>query len=175
MRSLILAALALLGTAVSGYELLRQCDFRWSNDLVGFGSERICAAGSATTCVAMVLEECEQELYGWDVNPGSLNRWLKENNGYVDQNKIVWSATNKLSTGVQFVTLTSGADSIKNYLDRGNAAILRVSDEPHYVLGTSYTGTSINVLDPRNVRRSYKFSEVLDAAIYSVALWCKAV
>ena len=42
MRSLILAALALLGTAVSSYELLRQCDGRWGNDILGTGTQTIC-------------------------------------------------------------------------------------------------------------------------------------
>ena len=173
MRSLILAALALLGTAVSGYELLRQCDGRWGNDILGTGTQTICQLGGALTSVAMVLDDCDTALYGFDVNPGSLNRWLKENNGFTNGNQIVWSATNKLSNGVQFITVTSGATSINNYLDRGDAAILKVSDEPHYVLAFGYSGTTYFVFDPRDLRRSYKTSEVIEAAIYSRASWCK--
>jgi hypothetical protein len=71
------------------------------------------------------------------------------------------------------IATTSSVDSIKYYLDSGDAAILKVSEEPHYVLGYGYTGSTYFVLDPRNQRRSYKTSEVSQAVIYSRPYWCK--
>ena len=153
---------------------MRQCDSRWSSDILGTsGGKTICDQGGAISSLAMLLDDCDYDLYGSNVNPGTLNRWLKENNGYTNGKDVIWSRTDSLSTGVKFVTVTSGVDSIKNYLDRGDAAILKVSTEPHYVLGYGYTGSTYYVLDPRNVRRSYKTSEVIEAVIYSRASWCK--
>ena len=175
MKSILFAALALLGTAVSGYDLLRQCDSRWSSDILGTsGGKTICDLGGAVSSLAMILDDCDQDLYGFDVNPGSLNKWLKENNGFTNGNQIVWSRTDSLTNGVKYVTVTSSDTSIKYYLDLGDAALLRVSNEPHYVLGYGYTGSTYFVLDPRNVRRSYKTSEVIEAVIYSRPSWCKS-
>ena len=63
---------------------------------------------------------------------------------------MVWTRTESLSNGDKYVATTSSVDFIKYYLDSGDAAILKVSDEPHYVLGYGYSGSTYNVLDPRN-------------------------
>ena len=175
MKSIILAsAFALLGTTVSCFDYKTQCDSRWGPDNLGDSSSvTICQQGGAVTSLAMLLDDCDQDLYGFDVNPGSLNRWLRENDCFNNGIQIQWGCTDKLTSGVKFVTVASNQDTIRNYLDRGDVALLRVTDEPHYVLGYGYTGTTYYVLDPRGQRRSYKTSEVIGAAIYTRPYWCK--
>ena len=176
MKSLLLATLALLGTACA-YDLYRQCDERWDRDIKGTGEKDLCSIGGDVSSLAMLLDDCDQDLYGFDVNPGTLNRWLKENNGYQNGNDIIWNAINKLSSGVQFVTLTTTAESIQSYLDRGNGVLLQVgvssANDPHYVLAYGYSGSTYYVMDPRNQRRSFKTSEVNKAVIYTRPDWCK--
>ena len=175
MKSILLAsALALLGTVASAYDFKSQCDFRWGSDQLGVsGNKTICTSGGAVSSLAILLDDCDQDLYGFDVNPGSLNKWLKANNGFTDGNQVVWSRTDTLSNGVKYVTTTSSADSIKYYLNSGDAAILKVSEEPHYVLGIGYSGSTYFVLDPKNQRRSFKTTEVSQAIIYTRPFWCK--
>ena len=171
---LLASALALLGTVTSAYDLQTQCDSRWGSDQLGVaGNSTICTTGGAVSSLAILLDDCDQDLYGFDVNPGSLNRWLKANNGFTNGNQLVWTRTDSLSNGVKYIATTSSVDSIKYYLDSGDAAILKVSEEPHYVLGYGYIGSTYFVLDPRNQRRSYKTSEVSQAVIYSRPYWCK--
>ena len=121
----------------------------------------------------MLLDDCDQDLYGFDVNPGSLNRWLIANDCFNNDIQIQWGCVDKLTSGVKFVTVVSNQDSIRSYLDRGDSALLRVTDEPHYVLSYGYTGTTYYVLDPRGQRRSYHTSEVIGAVIYDRPYWCK--
>ncbi len=60
-----------------------------------------------------------------------------------------------------------------HYLNLGYAAILKVSNEPHYVLGYAYSGgSSYFVDDPRQQKSEYWTNEVFEAIIYSRADWC---
>ena len=120
----------------------------------------------------MLLDNCDQELYDFYVNPGSLNRWLQENGCFNNDLQIKWGCTDKLSSGVKFLGVVSTRDSIRSNLDRGNLALLRVSDEPHYVLAYGYKGSSFNVLDPRGDRLTYDASEVIEGIIHTVPYWC---
>ena len=79
MKSILLASLIAL---VSSYDLYKQCDDRWKSDMVGKSERTMCQIGGGVASIAMILEDCDENLYGIDVNPGSLNRWLKENNVY---------------------------------------------------------------------------------------------
>ena len=109
MKSLLLAsALALLGTVTSAYDLKTQCDNRWGSDQLGVsGGKTICTAGGAVSSLAILLDDCDQDLYGFDVNPGSLNRWLKQNGGFTNGYEVVWKRTDTLSNGVKYVATTS--------------------------------------------------------------------
>ncbi len=60
----------------------------------------MCTTGGAVSSLAILLDDCDQDLYGFDVNPGSLNRWLKANNGFTNGNQVVWTRTDSLSNGV---------------------------------------------------------------------------
>ena len=115
MKSIQLAsALALLSTVTSAYDLQTQCDSRWGSDQLGVsGNATMCTTGGAVSSLAILLDDCDQELYGFDVNPGSLNRWLKANNGFTNGNQLVWHRIDFLSKGVNFITTTISANSIK--------------------------------------------------------------
>ncbi len=138
MKSILLASLIAL---VSSYDLYKQCDDRWKSDMVGKSERTMCQIGGGVASIAMILEDCDENLYGIDVNPGSLNRWLKENNGYTTGGEINWKATDVLSNGVLYVTTTNDKDAIKGHLNKGNAVITRMAtDSTHFMLAYGYSG-----------------------------------
>jgi hypothetical protein len=72
--------------------MYKQCGQSWSNDQLGTAAGvTICRAGCAMSSVAMV-----QQTKGANMNPGTLNKWLRSNGGYVSGDLIVWGATDKL-------------------------------------------------------------------------------
>jgi hypothetical protein len=100
-------------------------------------------------------------------SPKSLNIWLKNNNGYDDNNlietqvplidleRIFWNAdafhkTNDLS----YATVSS-------YLDKGRVVIGNVNNGGHFVLITGYSnedGDTLIVNDPGYTRSTYSYS-----------------
>lgn len=62
----------------SSFALWKQCDPRWANDQLGWGSDTICSAGCLMTSATMVITSLPAY-----VNPATLNQWLKNNGGYV--------------------------------------------------------------------------------------------
>ena len=165
----------LVGAASCISSVFLQCDSQWGNDLQGhYGGENICKIGGGLSSIASLLKKCDQGFYGFDVNPGSLNKWLKENNGYSNGDQIVWNKIDNIYGPIEYVTTTSNVDSIKYYIDRGDAALLKVSARPHYVLSTSYASSHYNVLDPRDIYLSYQTYEVSEAVIFTYPSWCKS-
>ena len=147
---------------------MRQCDPLWGSEKLGFSADKtICTSGSAVTCLAMLLDDSYYGgALGW-VSPKTLNTWLIANNGYTNENQVVWSFVELLGNPVDLWAITSSADTVKYYLKRpgsaGSVAILKISEEPHYVLATRAIdyylpdgvtlGSKFNVEDPRNKSR----------------------
>lgn len=77
--SLILITLILSITLVDTrtYPIFKQCNPQWGNQQYDYSSETICQAGSLLSSLAMGLAGT-----GNNFNPGTLNQWLKKNDGY---------------------------------------------------------------------------------------------
>lgn len=65
--------------------------FKNSKKLGTSSSQTICTAGCAMSSVAMALASYSEKISGDLVNPGNLNNWLNNHNGYADTDLIVWS------------------------------------------------------------------------------------
>ncbi len=103
----ILSLVALLAATTFAYPMYKQCDARWGTDylntLAACG-RTLCTSidfGSFVTCLAMALDDCDQEVYTQEVNPGNLNLWLRNNNGYIGCSPVL--AKTDLLGGVQYV------------------------------------------------------------------------
>lgn len=59
------------------YPMFKQCDPEWGSLQYDSSTETICQGGSLLSSIAMGLAGT-----GLKYNPGTLNQWLKANNGY---------------------------------------------------------------------------------------------
>jgi hypothetical protein len=156
--------------ASNGWTLYKQCGESWSNDMLGTAAgTTICDAGCAMSSLAMALKT-----KGTDVNPGSLNSWLKAHGGYVGGDELVWSATDALNNGaVKFYNYWHGPGSLSttefiNIVAKGWAVIVNVRSGTHWVLVTSHAGgTTFNVNDPGFPTTQYEYSDMGNFVAYS--------
>ena len=63
-----------------------QLDPQWKNQLLGSSNDTLGSKGCAVTSMAMILK-----YRGAPCDPGKLNIWLKNNQGYSGGNLIIWS------------------------------------------------------------------------------------
>lgn len=68
-----------------GVPLFRQADDRWRADLLGPTSNTLGAEGCAVSSAAMILAS-----YGIDTDPGRLNAFLQQNDGYTPRGWLYW-------------------------------------------------------------------------------------
>ncbi len=74
---------ALAGPAVPTFS---QRSAQWSRQALGSDRvDTIGSAGCALTAVTMVTAA-----YGYSTNPGTLNRWLTANGGYLENDLLLW-------------------------------------------------------------------------------------
>lgn len=131
-----------------------QQDPQWKNDKIGSGPDTIGYVGCALTSVAMYLTG-----WGFIENPGSLNKKLKSDGGYVGE-AIVWSAVQSLYPAVSCTGLTictsdpAPLSRIDDALAAGQPMIVEVDRSPaaglqtHWVLLYAKRGNDYAMLDP---------------------------
>ena len=131
-----------------------QNDPQWGNDLLGFGKTTLLQEGCAVSSVAMLLSG-----YGYSETPASLNKKLKDNQGFSGSN-IVWQKISQFYPQIKFVNVvrceTGNAPlgDINGYLDKGQPVVVGVDTSPvegfqsHYVLLYARQGNDYVMLDP---------------------------
>ena len=161
MKKLLFLLLLTL-VATRKYPLYSQCDSKWANNKVGTGDKTICQIGCLISSASMALSGI-----GKSYNPGTINTWLTNNNGYANKNLFVWASINKL--GLTFKGFVANSQ-IKSNLDAGNVVILNVHNGAHWVLAYDYSGNNILVNDPGYSTTSYPLSGIVDGnnGVYSV-------
>jgi len=163
-----------IGDTPKQYVLYKQCDSQWGSETLGTGSNTICAAGCAMSSVSMILATWGEQIDGSAANPGTLNKWLIDNNGYADGDLIAWAAVNKLGK-VQFSNMYSGAGSLsasdlRSNVDKSKPTVVNVRSGSHWVLVVGYqsnTSTSFIVNDPGFSDTSYEYSCMSNYVVYS--------
>ncbi len=149
-------SLALLAASTLAFPMFKQCDPRWGNETLSSAAtcaETLCTFGGAVTCLAMMLDDCDQEVYGEEVNPSNLNIWLRNNNGFAANCAMYFDKTDLLG-GVNFVAKTSSITTLKYYLDLNDIAMVHIRDG-HYAMAFGYTGSTFFVNDPKETRNTY--------------------
>ncbi len=112
--------------------------------------------GCALSCIAMILKAC-----GVDTDPGKLNKWKKENNGYLDE-LVRWDV-NPTEGKVAFVKPIQTSElkeisALDKYLEECKFVIVQVINPDtkgnHWVIVTEKKGKKYYILDPGDKNRS---------------------
>ena len=96
-----------LASSCPSWKMYKQCDEEWGKFVVAIcrflnsffvsaqlgssSSQTICTAGCAMSCVAMAMASYNEKINNALTNPGNLNDWLINNNGYANTDLIIWS------------------------------------------------------------------------------------
>jgi len=123
------------------------------------------------SCVAMSLASYNEEISGTLVNPGNLNNWLNNHNGYANSDLIVWSAVNSLGK-VQFKEeeKSLSTSTIANFVKNCDPVIANVRSGTHWVLITGATSNPDvwEVNDPYFSDTTYNYSGMVEFVVYDV-------
>lgn len=138
-----------------------QNDSRWGDDQLGETPGTLGEEGCAVASAAMVLSS-----YGADLNPGSLNRQLRENGGFTDRGWLYWE---KASACPPVVAEHIYEDDASYFLIDwnllcGNPVIVRLrypSGITHFVVVVGKSGLDYFVRDPGSgyTRGIYRLSD----------------
>jgi Peptidase C39 family len=124
-----------------------QTDDRWASQPLGETPSTLGAEGCAVSCAAMVLR-----FYGADVDPGRLNEFLIEREGYTPQGWVYWEKAAELEPAVhQHYEDLPSQFLIDENLIRGNPVIVRVQLRrglTHFVVITGKQGFDYLIQDP---------------------------
>ena len=145
------------------YPLFKQCDDWWGDDTME--TKTICEAGDLMTSLAMGLAGWKISLDGSPSNPGNLNNWLLENDGYTDSNNLIEDALNALVPGMwsqsgMHTTNDISVDDLKDLMNHDYIVVANVMKGRHFVLATGYDGwDTVYVNDPGFDNTQYSYSQ----------------
>lgn len=125
-----------------------QGDPRWAGDAVGPTTDTMGAVGCAVSSAAMVLAS-----YGADVDPGRLNAFARDHQGYTPQGWLYWEAAAAYPPAIArkaYEDAPSYALIDRNLL-AGNPVIVRIrleSGTTHFVVIVGKRGFDYLIRDP---------------------------
>lgn len=152
----------------------------WGKETLGNSNDIIENSGCALTSLAMVFK-----YFGVDTDPGRLNQWLKENNGFMGSNSIIWSKAIEMTEGrvnylgMQNFSQSADMDTINLYIDSGFPVLARMNfqNTPHYVVITGRSEGTYFINDPwyenpaRTINEAYEPIDNPAAAIKGIVLF----
>jgi Peptidase_C39 like family len=175
IRNILISATAILAS----YPLFKQCDPKWGNNEMGVNGngERstICGEGCAMTSVSMVLAGL-----GYNIDPGTFNTWLMNNNGYLcldgDCNNLNVTKPSEYSGKISLIgelPKPSKASIQQGIATNTIAYIAHIPSLVHFVLLTGYESASSDVFyvnDAFYNATSYLYSNISDIFMYNLAM-----
>eukprot|EP01016_Furgasonia_blochmanni_P028346 TRINITY_DN2979_c0_g2_i7.p2 TRINITY_DN2979_c0_g2~~TRINITY_DN2979_c0_g2_i7.p2 ORF type:complete len:180 (+),score=27.78 TRINITY_DN2979_c0_g2_i7:78-617(+) len=154
----VLLSALLCSVALSAYN---QCAPQWGEELLT--TKTMCAAGCVVTSIANMLTGWGIECGVKPCNPAALSTWLKKHGG-LQQNLFVWSAIEQL--GVKYTGITPSKTVMRERLNKGEACLLYIANERHWVLAS---GKDNNVIDPKDIVKTVDYTQVNQAGCYRKA------
>eukprot|EP01132_Coremiostelium_polycephalum_P006078 gene6078-7572_t len=151
MGSLLLKSILFISLVISAcistpvvypYPLYKQCDSKWANDLIV--SDTVCQVGCLMSSISMAIAGKGIMIDNQLSSPGSLNSWLKANQGYTEQNDLIESVIPGISPmivwdGPIFNQTGLSMEEIRETISKPNSIlILNVMNGDHFVLATGY-------------------------------------
>jgi len=154
-------------TQANGWVLYKQCGESWSNDELGTAAGvTICDAGCAMSSVSMILKT-----KGTNVNPGTLNTWLRGHGGYEGGDELVWASVDAYGT-VKMYNYYRGKNSLsqgdlQGFISKGYGVVVNVRNGEHWVLVTGHVdGNTYTVNDPGFWVDSYVYQDMSNFVVY---------
>jgi hypothetical protein len=148
------------------YPLVKQCGEPWADDLMG--NKTICMVGCLMSSTSMGIAGVKIQIDGLSSDPGTLNTWLKANDGYsnnnliegavpkIDPSRISWPAD------AMHTTNDLPYDTVCKYIHQGRIVIGNVLNGGHFVLLVGYSttdGDTFLVNDSGFNTNSYSYSK----------------
>ena len=176
LYAVVLAFSCLLATEATGtpvipyhYPLFKQCNDTWGSHLMV--TKTICAVGCLMSSTSMALNGNGININSsTPVNPGSLNTWLRNNNGYDGTNDFYEEVLPKISSPGNVVWPKDGMhktndlklQTVQLYLEKGRVMIANVMNGSHFVLVTGWEQENEDALfvnDPGFNLNNYSYSQ----------------
>jgi len=145
--------------------IYKQNDSKWRNTFIGFGSKTIGEDGSLLVSFASIAAGEGIFYKGWLFNPNTMNDWLKDNKGFVQDDQIVMDSLTPL--GFEYVGISSNIKEITRALLDGKVMIAKLKEGYYAPVVAMMTGVFV-VMDPtqRGGNFMYPFDKVVNVAIY---------
>jgi len=144
----------------------QQCDPRWKDFFIGFGSKTICENGSLLTSVASIVSGLHLNQGNEMVNPLQMNEWLKKNGGFQPSDHFVWDSLTPF--GLKFEKISMDINEILDAFAEEKVMIIQVvQGKEHYVVPEAIISGAFVMMDPQAEDGVfYKLSDIFIAAIY---------
>lgn len=140
---------------------IKQYSNPWGSQIYNFANNwfpsnpSIARWGCAITSATMVLN-----YHGDNTDPGTLNEWLKNNNGYTRNGAVLWPSISKYSLNdpdtptLEFAYLPFSNALVKSEVDSNRPPILKLLNATyggnHFIVAKGYGNPDIFVNDPGN-------------------------
>jgi len=161
--------------------LFKQCDPRWGNDMMGIDGPghraTVCREGCAMSSLSMALNGLGIKISGASADPGSFNKWLLANAGYLclggDCDNLVLDAVERLTPKLKFISEVEkqSVAVIEQGITSGEFVyIAHVHNKGHFVILTGLTADhkGFQVNDPFYNTTIYPYANISDIILYQV-------
>ena len=115
----------------------------------------MCAEGCEVCTMAMVIA---------GQTPKTLNIWLTNNNGYINNNDLRFESL--IAFGLKYQGVLTNYEEMKKFQREGYVLALHVDEAHHWVLCIGVEGDKFLVRDPFYDRTYYNQTEVAEAVYY---------
>lgn len=145
-----------------------------------FGRDTVCNEGCAMSCISMALNSFGFVIKGNTPNPGTLNAWLVDNEGYLcidgNCNNLALPQVQKIGIygHIKFIGEIFRPNLTRSYLrkalDSDMVVIGHVRNRTHFVLlnGSEDYDNTFTVLDPFYNSTTYSYEDIYDAIVYKM-------
>ena len=184
-KQLTILKAANITTSPYDYPLLKQCDDKWGDDLMV--TKTVCQVGCLMSSTSMGLagtkigipSPTDPQPSPDNATPGSLNEWLKENDGYDSSNDFIEPAAQAINPDrvvwpddAMHKTNDLSYDTVASYIQQGRIVIGNVMNGGHFVLLTGYSDDkdTFAVNDPGFNTLTYSYSkDIVGYRIFDMA------
>ena len=151
------------------YPLFKQCNSSWGNDVMV--TTTICKVGCLMSSTSMALAGngilIDDSI---PANPGSLNAWLRKNDGYDKSNDFEENVLPNITTSGKVIWPKDGMhrsndlqlETVQLYLEQGRVMIANVMNGSHFVLVVGWVDEYPDFMlvnDPGFERTNYSYSQ----------------
>mmetsp|Transcript_5837 Transcript_5837/g.12874 ORF Transcript_5837/g.12874 Transcript_5837/m.12874 type:complete len:208 (+) Transcript_5837:33-656(+) len=161
------------------FPVFKQCDPRWGSDEMV--TTTVCKVGCLMSSISSALNGRGYTLDGAAADPGTLNAWLRKNDGYDGSNDLKESVIPLISPqhmswnctwcGAYRTPAALKPSDVQQWITEGRIVIANVDAGHHFVLVTGYdpkNSSHFYVNDSGFARNCYPYSEVVGWRVFEM-------